>query len=306
MSTACAEGLASVDGGADAGQPDASAADAGAGYCASCQAPVACGAVQNPAVVAVAGLAASRLHPHAFYLHNGPPDLARFFAMDDTGADLGTYQVAGAANVAWEDLAVGPCPAGSCVFLADIGDAREVRGQYTVYRVTEPGALAAGDTSVTADAFPFAYPDGSHDAATLLVHPRTGAITVVTRDNDGVGTRAYELPEALPGQPVTATPRGLVGHLALDEAVTGGSIAPDGSAVLLRTTAAQGVLLFEAPAADAGALPLAAAFQSVPCRGPVAKQTDGEAIAWTASGSGYLTLDRGATAALSYVFCAAR
>jgi hypothetical protein len=329
VSSACAEGL-TPDGGVtdagptadagdagpddDTGQHDAGSAlgdagpstDADAGICGSCQAPVTCGHVQSPAVVAVAGLAASKLHPRAFYLHNGPPDLPRFFAMDDTGADLGTYKVTGGANIAWADLAVGPCPTGSCVFLADVGDARQVRGQYTIYRVAEPATLAAGDTSVTADAFPFAYPDGSHDAATLLVHPLTGVLTVVTRDNDGVGTRAYELPKATPGQPVTATPRGLVGHLGLDEAVTGGSAAPDGSAVLLRTTATLGVLLFAESPADTATPPLAAAFQSTPCQGPVARQSDGEAIAWMESGGGYLTVDRGAAPALSYVFCAAR
>ena len=60
---------------------------------------------------------------------------------------------------------------------ADIGDAAQVRGQYVIYRVAEPAVLAAGEKAVTADAFPFAYPDGSHDAAAILVHPKAGTVT---------------------------------------------------------------------------------------------------------------------------------
>ena len=42
----------------------------------------------------------------------------------------------------WEDIATGPCPAGSCVYAGDIGGAKDggqVRGNdYNIFRVAEP------------------------------------------------------------------------------------------------------------------------------------------------------------------------
>lgn len=296
-------------GGAEAGAPEGGApngapGDAGDGgvACPACQPGASCGTVESAAVTSVAGLAASAVHPHVYYLHNGPPDLPRFFAMDQTGADLGTYQVDGVENLDWEDLAVGPCPAGSCVFLADVGDPRQVRGQYAVYRVAEPTTLTRGETSVKADVFPFAYPDGSHDAAAILVHPRTRVVTIVTRDHAGTGTLLYELPSALPGQPVTAVPRGAVdiAQLGLGVAVTAASTREDGQ-ILLRTT--KGMALFEAPAGDAGVEPSSTALHGKACAMTKLVEADGESIAWMGSGRGFLTLDRSPRPALEYVFC---
>jgi hypothetical protein len=204
--------------------------------------------------------------------------------------------VSGAAIVDWEDVAVGPCPAGSCVFLADIGDGAKARSQYTIYRVPEPSALAAGTTTVTADTFPFAYPDGSHDAAAILVHPTTRVVTVITR-----GGAAYDLPSAQPGQPVTATPRGALSHLDPGVTVTAASGRADG-AILLRTT--KGALLFSPPPADAGPVPpFATVLTGTPCDVRVPKETDGEAIAWMAPGHGYLTIDQGRAPAMDFVSC---
>jgi hypothetical protein len=301
----CAEALG--DAGAfvsDGGPADGGLSEAGldgAASCPVCPTVATCGGVADPAVVAVAGVAASARHPRAYYLHNGPLDSARFFAVAETGGDLGTYQVSGAANVDWEDLAVGPCPGGFCVFLADIGDRAEVRGQYTIYRVPEPTELSAGVTTVTADAFPFAYPDGSHDAAAILVHPTSRVVTVITRDRSGGGTFAYDLPTAQPGQPVTATPRGPLDRVGLGVAVTAASGRADG-AILLRTT--KGALLFPPPPADAGPVPPAAAvLAGVPCAVPVPKETDGEAIAWTPLGNAYLALDQGPAPRMDFVLC---
>lgn len=287
----------------DAGNCGVTEPDGSPAYCASCQCPASCGTVENPAIGAVVGLAASKIHAPAFYVLNRPPDVARFFAVGDTGADLGAYDVTGVANLAWESLAVGPCPGGSCVFLADIGDAAEVRGQYAIYRVREPATLSAAGAQLTPDVLPFAYPDGSHDAAAILVHPVTGVITILTRDHTGTGTGTlvYELPTALPGQPVTATPRGSLPHLGPNEAVTAGSARSDARAVLLRTTT--GVLVFDVPASDAGPTPLAEAFRSPACTAPSLARNEGEAIGWLRSGSGYLSTDTGPAAALRYTFC---
>ena len=41
----------------------------------------------------------------------------------------------------WEDLSVGDCPSGSCIYIADTGDNQEVRPQVRLLRIPEPGSL---------------------------------------------------------------------------------------------------------------------------------------------------------------------
>src|SRR5262245_50578013 len=99
---ACAGALAAAgldagaeDGGArDAGAKDAGAKDAGtkdAGACGACGDPLACGTVKSAAVRSASGIAASAIHDRIFYLHNGVLERPRFYAVDDTGVDRGSF-----------------------------------------------------------------------------------------------------------------------------------------------------------------------------------------------------------------------
>src|SRR5687768_5757946 len=114
------------------------------------------------------GLAASRRASGRFWSHNdsGEPML---FALDTNGRVTGRLTISGATVQDWEAVAVGPCPSGSCIFVADIGDHDGDRKQITVYRMVEP-ADASGSAKVDATLHA-TYPDGSHDAEALLVTP---------------------------------------------------------------------------------------------------------------------------------------
>ena len=83
------------------------------------------------------GVALSRRTPGLLWSHNdsGPPML---IALDASGAAKGRVTVAGARVGDWEDVSAGPCPQGSCLYIADIGDNNGVRRSITVYRVPEP------------------------------------------------------------------------------------------------------------------------------------------------------------------------
>ena len=81
----------------------------------------------------------------------------------------------------WEAVAVGPCPGGSCVYIADIGDNEARRKRITVHRVAEP---VSENTVAVADSFHATYPDGAHDAETLLVTP-DGQLFIVTKGEMG-------------------------------------------------------------------------------------------------------------------------
>jgi hypothetical protein len=99
--------------------------------------------------------------------------------------------VAGAAARDWEDIAAGPGPRPQkrYLYIGDIGNNSEKRAEMVVYRVPEP-AITAADGALTrkkarlteaAEAIKLRYPDGRHDAETLLVNPFSGDLYLVTK-----------------------------------------------------------------------------------------------------------------------------
>lgn len=67
------------------------------------------------------------------------------------------------------------------LYVADIGDPRRARSMVTVYYFDNP---QPDNRTVPYRSYDFSYPDGPHDAATLLVDPR-GRLYVVTRERHG-------------------------------------------------------------------------------------------------------------------------
>lgn len=299
--TSSSTGSASTStGGGAMGGPGGTGGSSGTGgasldACKACGQPEAKGKLESAELLETSGLAASALHPGVFYAHNDSGDAPRFFAIDGSGKELGRYEVDGAFAVDWEDAASGPCPAGRCVFFADIGDNLAKRSSATVYRVTEPAAIEAGVHHLPGEALTFSYPDGSHDAETLLVHPSTGEIFVVTKVVLGPST-LYRFPMPLtPGVPVVLEKVGTVeppGGLAR---FTGGSIHPKGAGILLRAYTA----LYFFPTKGTVAETLA----GEPCSVPVAVEKQGEAVEWTAAGDGWVTVSEGMAAPVNVVSC---
>src|SRR3954447_22855493 len=151
---------------------------------------------QDPRITESSGVAASARRDDVVFTHNDSGDSARFFAVDRRGCTSASYNVAGVDAVDWEDMARGPAPDGTpSLFLADIGDNNAGRGEIAVHRVPEPemGPAASGtgdcppaaEQTVTPTTFRFTYEDGKHDAETLLVHPRTGQLFIVTKNFAG-------------------------------------------------------------------------------------------------------------------------
>jgi len=255
------------------------------------------GTVDNTAVSEASGLAASADHPGIFFIHNDSGDEPRFFAIDLAGADMGTYEVTDASARDWEDMARGPCEGGSCLFFGDVGDNTARRSEYTVYRVPEPNTVAPGTYSLAAESFPFEYPDGSHNCETLLVHPTTGEMVVVTKIRDAT-SGIYRFPMPLsPGQTATLTKVGTVRPPEGSTAYTGGDVHPSGHGVLLRTYSR---LFFYAIAPGET---IADALAKTPCELPVASENQGETVAWTSTGDGYVTVSEGGSSAVNLASC---
>lgn len=200
-----------------------------------------CRVVQRPLpvrapIAEASGIAVSLRTPDVLWTHNdsGEPLL---YAMDAAGAALGQVRVTGAEVEDWEDVAAAPCPAGNCLYVADIGDNRGKRKSITVYRVAEP---APGDAQTRpADALRARYPDEAQDAEALLVTP-AGRIYVLTKGENGPVT-LYRYPEgAGVGEVATLERvRALTDDKVEREArVTGGAVSRDGRWAAVRTVRA--------------------------------------------------------------------
>jgi hypothetical protein len=179
------------------------------------------------------GLAVSRRVPGRLWAHNdsGDPIL---FALDARGSVTGRLRLTGLTVEDWEAVAVGSCAAGSCLYLADIGDNGAKRERITIYRLPEP-AGASESASVT-DMFHATYPDGPHDAESLLVGP-DGRLYIVTK-GDGGPVALYRFPRELRSGASVKLER-VGGPLATktdDELrITDGAVSPDGQWAALRT-----------------------------------------------------------------------
>lgn len=258
------------------------------------------------------GLAASRVNPGVLYAHNDSGGGPRFYAISETGVLLATINLPGVAMDDTEDVAVGPCPTGSCVYLGDVGDNAHVRTNRKVVRVTEP-VLKAGETGkmLTAtglESLPFTYPgDVRNNAETLLVHPQTGDIYVGTKEDAGVRSTLFKFPQPLtPGRSVMLT---RVAELPVpkpdDQDLSAGDIQPCGGSVLFRTGNRLYLLpvmpgqpfetVFSPPSADPPYV----------LEVPAATESNGEAVAWNAAGTGYFTTSEGKDEQLHGVTCAA-
>lgn len=157
------------------------------------------------------------------YTINDSGDSARVFVVDKgSGETVGVTTYSDDDVIDVEALAAGP---DGDLWVADIGDNNHVRDHITLYRIPRPGA---GDERVEAEEYELIYADGSRDAETLLIHPRTGRVYVVSKGI--LGGTVYVAPERLRSDRTNVLrPAGSAGGL-----VTDGVFLRDGKHVLLR------------------------------------------------------------------------
>ncbi|MFT5526592.1 MAG: hypothetical protein ACI9HK_004569, partial [Pirellulaceae bacterium] len=112
-----------------------------------------------------AGLTASQRNANVLWTHNDAGDSNRVLGINSDGQFLGSFQLQGATNVDFEDIAVGvgPTTGVSYLYVGDIGDSTSSRADIQVYRVAEPQVDSeGGDQSSTISAFDtltLSYPD---------------------------------------------------------------------------------------------------------------------------------------------------
>ncbi|TCC41717.1 hypothetical protein [Kribbella speibonae] len=175
------------------------------------------------------GLAKSVKHSGIYWTVNDSGDTGRVFAVDGTTGKVKAVLRFGAKVTDVEALGV---DRDGTIYIADIGDNKENREQIEIYTIPEPATLE-DEANVKYHRYDFKYPDGAHDAETLLIEPGTSQLYIVTKALKGTGA-IYAAPPA-PSREGTndltklaAAPTGVI---------TDGTFLPDGQRVVLRTYA---------------------------------------------------------------------
>lgn len=205
-------------------------------------APTVVGKIETGDVKESSGLSASECQD-VLWTHNDAGNDALIFGMDLHGKHLGTWKVNGAQNVDWESIASLKEANGKCsLLIGDIGDNDEKRSELIVYRIPEPSITADGAASnsqkplqtATAEVLIFTYSDGAHNAETLLIHPRTSDIYVITKKKNGPAA-VHKLKPVFGNPGILKTVK--VSDLSVPSnpagLLTGGSMSPDGTRVML-------------------------------------------------------------------------
>jgi hypothetical protein len=136
----------------------------------------------NTKITESSGVVSSLTQPGVYWTLNDSGNDPSLFAFDSTGTDLGEFPIVNATNVDWEALGTGPCPEGTCLYIADVGDNEETRAALTVYRVVEPSLASDRPSNLTAIAatLNFSYEDGPHDTEAIWIS-RDTAVNLITK-----------------------------------------------------------------------------------------------------------------------------
>ncbi|WP_235978185.1 hypothetical protein [Streptomyces lycii] len=194
-------------------------------------APVAEGAppsftVEDERITESSGLAASRAHPGVYWTHNDSEDGPYVYAVDSaTGRTVATVTLAGIEPRDVEGISVGP---DGYVHVGDIGD--NMGGSWPevwVYRFEEPRKLR--DTTVTPTRYTVRYDTGPRDAESLLVHPKTGRMYIISKREEGGAL--YEGPEKPSASGVNTFRKAA----DIDLWATDAAFSPDGTRLVVRS-----------------------------------------------------------------------
>ena len=260
------------------------------------------GTVSTAEITEASGIVSSTLTPGILWTHNDSGDSPRIFAIDEQGALRGVWALGGAPSGDWEDIARGADPQTGqpLLYIGDIGDNSFVRGGAQVFVVPEPVPGDDDDTVTIEDyaVLELTYPEGaSYNAETLLVDPVSEDLYIISKDYGGE-TVIFRKPP--PHEHGTQTELEVVAEVDFSEdplsggATTGGDINALGNWIIIRTYASAFLFLRD------GSAPLWEALTSAPCEIDDHSEPQGEAIAFTADGGGYLTLSEGSAQPLLF------
>lgn len=167
------------------------------------------GALLDPQLDEISGLAASHRHPGVLWLLDDGDNPARLFAVSEHGRRLATFPVEGVTKTDWEDLAAFRSGGRPYLLLADTGDNGGLRRTLQLHVFEEPAQLR-NTRLEPVWSIAFRWPDGARDCEAVAVDARRGQILLVSKKREP--PELFALPLRPSGEEVlTAT---LLGELA--------------------------------------------------------------------------------------------
>jgi len=283
---------------------------------ALCVALAACGGDDAPSsrlsgllldaeMAETSGLAASRAHPGTLWLVEDGGNPARLYAVSRRGRRIASYEVEGARNTDWEDLAAFEHDGKRYLLVADTGDNGGLRRTLLLHAIEEPARLRDGGTLKPAWSIAFRWPDGPRDCEAVAVDAARGQVLLVSKKR-----RPPEL-FALPLRPgdragvQTARPLGRLAGIAGDgpaddttrllAQVSAADVSPDGRVLAVLTYG--GLRLYRRGTGEAWP----AAVARTPSRRDVPWLHQPEALGWSADGLGLYATGEFSPAPLVYL-----
>lgn len=246
--------------------------------------PTNTGPVTDTQIDEASGLVRSVAFDRHFWVHNDSGDQARLFLLNENGSRLATYQVSGATNRDWEDIAIGPGPESGVnyLYIAETGDNRAIYPSVGIYRVPEPRSI--GNSTENAAWIEFQYPNGARDAETLLSDPYTGDLYIITKREFPTAVFRLKYPQVTGALTIASH----VGNLPFTGAL-GGDISADGRYITIKTETR--VFMWSRTPQES----IAEAFSREPVRLAYVPELQGEAIGWSNDGRHYYTISERVT-----------
>lgn len=276
----------------DHGDDDDDDTDGGPAKCPAFAKPTTVTKVQGGEFVnETSGIVASKVNPDHYWIHNDSgEDIGRTFAFNKDGEVVLELTFDEKKPVDIEDMTVEDTEAGAAnLFFADIGDNDEKRETLTIHRVAEPdlSSIKGNKLKVTSEKMTVVYPDGAHNAETLMFDAATKELYIATKKHGGPSYIHRVGPFEAGGKVTTKK----IATVDIDYA-TGGDISRDGKYIVIRNSLSSKGFLWtrEQEGED-----LASVFKREPCEAPFGYEKQGEAVGWLPDTSGYVSISEGTT-----------
>lgn len=271
-----------------------------------CEPPSVVGTLPAPLLEA-SGIARDPRDSNVFWVHNDSGNPAELYAIDGQANLRAVVPVRDATDRDLEDIAVGPCPDGACLYLADIGDNLAVHGSIVVHRLPMPAlpdaAASASDAAGETESkdvtirpgvsWWFVYPAGPRDAESLAIDGNHRELIIVTKGREDV-VELYAAPlDSLASGSGKANTLRRIGRLRVpigggtSQLVTGADLSPDGTRLVIRNYTT--LYEFDWPgsaAFDTLATPRHTSLLA-------ALEPQGEGVTWNNEGSALLLVSEG-------------
>lgn len=162
--------------------------------------------ISDPAIDEASGIAISRQHSDAVWIHNDSGDLPRLFLVGFDGQTKAIVTVRDFVPMDWEDMCSFELDGEKWLLIGDIGDNGHVRGKSAavcqLLLLKEPAAGkndASEPQEITTEAFAtvqYSYPEGPRDCESLAVDTTNREILLLSK-SDPVNCALFRLPLSL-------------------------------------------------------------------------------------------------------------